>query len=209
MLVPDDFMEVASQIRVVPLIDQMMLEKTRDVLARWRAAGFVPPKISFNVSAGRLRDPEILHAARRIRSEGTVVAFELLESILVEEENDAFRFNLDALKDSGIEIEIDDFGSGHASIIGVMEAEPSVLKIDKRLSCNVAISPQARELVAAIVRISKAFNIRTTVEGVETAEQATILTDLGCDILQGFFYAKPLTEAEVLDFARKVAVAHG
>jgi diguanylate cyclase (GGDEF)-like protein/PAS domain S-box-containing protein len=209
MLAPDDFMTVASQIRVVPLIDRMMLEKTRDVLARWREAGFVPPKISFNVSSGRLRDPEILHAARRIRSEGTVVAFELLESILVEDENDAFKFNLDALKDSGIQIEIDDFGSGHASIIGVMEAEPSVLKIDKRLSLNVAVSPQARELVAAIVRISKAFNILTTVEGVESAEQATILTDLGCDILQGFFYAKPLTEDEALEFARKVSVKHG
>ncbi|MEM6886670.1 MAG: EAL domain-containing protein [Pseudomonadota bacterium] len=202
LLGPDIFLDVAEQIRVVPLIDQIMMEKTCGILARWRDADFIPPKISFNVSSGRLRDPEVLNAARRILKEGTKVAFELMESTLVAQTNDEFRFTLDALKDSGILIEIDDFGSGHASIIGVMEVAPSMLKIDKRLSRNVVDFPQARELIAAIVRISAALGISTTVEGVETQPQASILTDLGCDVLQGFHYAKPLNETEMLEFIR-------
>ncbi|MFK7868115.1 MAG: EAL domain-containing protein [Roseobacter sp.] len=209
ILLPGQFMDVAEQIRAVPIIDQMMLEKSHEILSWWRENGFVPPKISFNVSSGRLRDPEILNVARRMQETGTVIAFELLESILIEDENDEFRFNLDAMKDSGIQVEIDDFGSGHASIIGVMEAEPSVLKIDKRLSCNVVENPQARELIAAIIRIGSALGISVTVEGVETPQQAAVLTDLGCDTLQGFLYSKPLTAVETLEFSRRFATAIG
>lgn len=201
-LAPDQFLGVAEQIRVVPLIDRQILEKTRHILSDWRRKGFIPPKIGFNVSSGRLRDIEILQAARQIRDDGTTVAFELLESILVEDDTAEFRFNLDALKDCGIQIEIDDFGSGKASILAVMEAEPSAVKIDRRLTRNLAENPKARELLSAMVRISGALGIATTVEGVETQEQASILTDLGCDVLQGFLFSRPLDAVQMLSFAQ-------
>lgn len=202
LLAPAQFLGVAEQSRLVPMIDRQILEKTRGILSGWRRSGFVPPKVSFNVSSGRLRDVEILQAARQIRDDGTLVAFELLESILVEDDTAEFRFNLDALKDSGIQIEIDDFGSGKASILAVMEAEPAVVKIDRRLTRNIAENMKARELLAAIVRISGALGIATTVEGVETREQASILTDLGCDVLQGFLFARPLDAMQMLSFAQ-------
>ena len=202
LVAPPKFMHVAEQIRIVPMIDQMILDKTRSVLRDWRDAGFVPPKVSFNVSSGQLQDRSIVDVARSLLDEQVPIAFELLESILVEEETDIFRHNLDALKDMGIAIEVDDFGSGHASIIGLTQTDPSVLKIDQRLVFHVAESTQSRHLVTAIVGMARALEIKTTAEGVETPEQAQVLRDLGCDVLQGYLYSKPISAGAVLSYAR-------
>ncbi|PYF07709.1 PAS domain S-box-containing protein/diguanylate cyclase (GGDEF)-like protein [Rhodobacter viridis] len=199
LLAPDAFMHVAQQLRLVPEIDRVMMEKSGEALAFWRAQGLHVPKISFNVSAGRMHDPDVVRAARAISDGETKVTFELLESILVEEESEVFRFHLDAIRDAGIEIEIDDFGSGHASIIGLMQIAPSALKIDQRIVAPVARDPRSKNLVRAIVEIAETLGIATVAEGVETRAQADILRDLGCDVLQGYLFSMPLS-AE--DFAR-------
>ncbi|KQB15432.1 EAL domain-containing protein [Rhodobacter capsulatus] len=199
LLAPDAFMHVAVQLRLVSEIDRVMMEKSATALTSWRAQGLRVPKISFNVSSGRMHDPDVVRAARAIAEGETKVTFELLESILVEEESEVFRFHLDALRDAGIEIEIDDFGSGHASIIGLMHIAPSALKIDQRIVAPVARDPRSKNLVRAIVEIAETLGIATVAEGVETRAQAEILRDLGCDVLQGFLFSTPLS-AE--DFAQ-------
>jgi EAL domain-containing protein (putative c-di-GMP-specific phosphodiesterase class I) len=138
-----------------------------------------------------MHDPDVVRAARAIAEGETKVTFELLESILVEEESEVFRFHLDALRDAGIEIEIDDFGSGHASIIGLMQIAPSALKIDQRIVAPVARDPRSKNLVRAIVEIAETLGIATVAEGVETWAQAEILRDLGCDVLQGYLFSMP------------------
>ncbi|SIO38413.1 PAS domain S-box-containing protein/diguanylate cyclase (GGDEF) domain-containing protein [Rhodovulum sp. ES.010] len=205
LLAPPAFMHVADQLGIVPEIDALVLEKSREALARWRARGLFVPKIAFNVSSGRMHDPNVVAAARAIADEETNVAFELLESILVEEESDAFKFHLDLVREAGIDIEIDDFGSGHASIIGLMEIAPSALKIDKRIVTPVARDTRSRHLVRAIVEIAETLGIATVAEGVETARQAEILRGLGCCVLQGFLFSKPLAEAELFQFASGTA----
>ena len=114
-LTPAAFMSVAEQLRLVPEIDRQIMEKSLDALKRFGARGIQVPKISLNASSERLHDPDIIDLANKIVSHGTRVAFELLESILVEDESHVFRMHLDRLRDAGIEVEIDDFGSGHAS----------------------------------------------------------------------------------------------
>ncbi|WGW03614.1 sensor domain-containing protein [Tropicibacter oceani] len=200
ILGPDHFLKVADQLRMVPELDGIMLAKAQQSLRNWRAQGVVIPKIGFNVSSGRMRDPNILTAAERITGDGTKVAFELLESILLEEENDIFRFHLDQLREAGVDIEIDDFGSGHASIIALMAISPSALKIDRRLVQPVDQGFRPRKMVRAIVEIAETFEIKTIAEGVETPEQVDILRDLGCDILQGYHYSRPICEAELTQF---------
>ncbi|WP_081535552.1 EAL domain-containing protein [Rhodovulum sp. P5] len=201
LLAPDRFMHVAEQLRLVPEIDRVMMEKSRDALIRWQAEGLTVPKISFNVSSGRMHDPDVVALAREMAMGETRVAFELLESILVEEESDAFRFHLDRLRDAGVEIEIDDFGSGHASIVSLMEIAPSALKIDKRIVLPVADDMRARNLVRAIVEIAETLGINTVAEGVETEDQAAILRGIGCNVLQGYLFARPLSEDNLLQFA--------
>ncbi|MGG7564984.1 EAL domain-containing protein [Rhodovulum sp. DZ06] len=202
VLTPESFMHVAAQLRIVPEIDRIMMLKAGAALTRWREAGVTVPKISFNVSSGRMQDPDVVDLAKQVAGQGVRVTFELLESILVEEESDAFRFHLDKVREAGIEIEIDDFGSGHASIIGLMQIAPTALKIDRRIVTPVAREARSRKLVRAIVEIAETLGIGTVAEGVETAEQARILREMGCDVLQGFHFSRPLDEAKLAEAAR-------
>lgn len=202
LLAPGSFLHVAQQLRMIPEIDRIVMEKSRSTLERLSEKGIFIPKISFNVSSGRMRDPEVVQAAREIARGETRVAFELLESILVENESDEFNFHLDQVREAGIDIEIDDFGSGHASIIGLMAISPSVLKIDKRIVFPVATDSRSAKLVRAIVEIADTLNIGTVAEGVETREQFEILQEIGCDVLQGYYFAGPLGEDDLAEFVR-------
>ena len=200
LVLPDSFMHVAAQLRLVPEIDRIMMEKSGEALDRLRHRNVIVPKISFNVSSGRMHDPDVVSAARAIATAETRVTFELLESILVEEESEAFKFHLDLVRDAGIDIEIDDFGSGHASIVGLMEILPSALKIDRRIVAPLGRDGRSLHLVAAIIEIANTLGIRTIAEGVETREQADILRDIGCDDLQGFLFSRPVDEAGLLGY---------
>ncbi|MEM8571576.1 MAG: EAL domain-containing protein [Pseudomonadota bacterium] len=202
LLAPSDFMHIAEILRVVPDIDAQMMAKTCEAVKVWRRQGFTLPKISLNVSTGRVRDPDVVSVARSLAAEDIQVAFELQESILVEEEDELFHFNLDSIRETGVEIVIDDFGSGHASILGLMQIAPSALKIDKRIVAPLCEAPGSDKLVRAIVEIADTLGIATVAEGVESAEQARLLRDLGCDTLQGYHFAKPLSEMDLVSYAR-------
>lgn len=207
MLTPDNFLEVAEQLRIVPTLDRIMMEKARASLKRLNARGVAIPKISFNVSSGRIMDADLIVGAKAIIDEGTNVTFELLESILVEEESDVFKFQMDRIREVGIDIEIDDFGSGHASIIGVLAISPSALKIDKRIIAPVHQDIKSRRLVRAIVEIAETLGIVTIAEGVAKLEQVEALQEIGCDILQGFYFARPVGEADLASFIRMSKVS--
>ena len=133
LISPDEFIPVAEQIRVVQDIDRAVFLQALDTLERLRVVNLALPKMSFNVSVGRILDPDIIRSVRSLQTNGTRVAFELLESILLEEEGAVFEHHLDLLKECGVDIEVDDFGSGRASIIGVMRVAPNTIKIDRRL----------------------------------------------------------------------------
>lgn len=202
VLSPDRFLAIAEQIRVVPLIDEMILSKTEAVVDDWAAAGFRPPKISFNISAGRLQDLRLAQAARGLQRRGVRVSYELLESILLEEVDAAVLHNLDHAREAGILVEVDDFGSGHASILGLQRIRPDVLKIDRRLISMVADADTATDLVRAIVGMARSLSIATTAEGVETEAQARTLRGIGCDVFQGFLFSRPLAANNLLAWQR-------
>ena len=200
---PAIFLHVAEQLRVLPEIDRIIMEKSRDCLARWHVRGVTVPKISFNITSVRMHDPEVSRMAREIiAATDTNVTFELLESILVEEEDEDFRLGLEMVRQHGIDIEIDDFGSGHASIISLMEIAPSALKIDQRIVAPVAHDLRARNLVKAIVQIADTLSINVVAEGVETEDQARSLRDIGCSVLQGYHFSRPVSEEQFMTFMK-------
>ena len=201
ILSPDAFIKAAAHLGIVPEIDRIVMEKTCDAVGRWHERGLCLPKISFNVSSGRLRDPGTLGLARALACYGTQMALELVESICVEEEGSAFHDHLSLLRQEGIGIEIDDFGSGQTSIIGLMEIRPSALKIDGRLVSALKDKGRADGLVRAIVQMARALGITTIAEGVETPAQAEELRAMGCDILQGYLFSPPLDFDRLLSFA--------
>jgi diguanylate cyclase (GGDEF)-like protein len=199
---PGAFLDIAHQLRLTAEIDAQILDRAGRAVAELQARGVCPPKLSFNVSSQRMHDPDLLGAVRGLAARGPRVALELLEATMIEEESAVFSFHLDALKEEGIGIEIDDFGSGHASVLGVMRAGPDTLKIDQRLIRPLPESENMQRLVRAIVEIGRALGVNVTAEGVETMEHAHLLAAIGCHTLQGYAFAPPLSVADFAAFAR-------
>lgn len=203
-LTPDIFLPLAEKQGLVAEIDRIIMRKTVPYLEAWKRTGIDIPKVGFNVCSARMHDPDVVDCAREIVALGTNVAFELLESIVVEEESAIFTRNLELVRAEGVSIELDDFGSSHTSIVGILQIAPSVLKIDRRIIAPIVEDPRSRDVVRTIVDLAESLGIETVAEGVETIDQARILEDAGCTGVQGFLFAKPFPAASVPEFLEEV-----
>ena len=191
VLTPDRFLGVAEDMLLVEEIDRQLFKVALDECRALAAQGYELPRLSFNVTARRIAEQQVLEDVELAAEYPTEVVFELLETAFVEEESDQFRFHVDALREKGVGFEIDDFGSGRASILALTSVQPQMLKIDRRLIAPLCLSPHAEWLVKAVIDIADALDIGVVAEGVETVEQAQLLCAMGCDVLQGFLFSRP------------------
>ena len=198
VLPPARFLKVAEDLNVVTAIDSVILHKALDDFNAWRSAGLKVPGLSVNVSFRRLRDERLMASLRDIRFEPGTLSFELLESIFLDDLDDMVRWNLDRIRDLGIDLSIDDFGTGHASILSLLKLRPTRFKIDRQFLDELTTSRSQQQLVGSLIDIGRSLGIKVVAEGVETYEQADILRGLGCDMLQGFAFARPMP-AETLE----------
>ncbi|WP_436399514.1 bifunctional diguanylate cyclase/phosphodiesterase [Roseobacter sp. S98] len=192
LLPPSQFLKVAEQLRFTPDIDRQVFEFGLSRIARMNDAGYPVPKISFNMDVHQIVNTRIEDIVRRHDIGQTIVALEVLESVLVEEQDQNFVARINHLRAAGFQIEVDDFGSGHASVIGLKHLKPHVMKLDRMLVQPVDTDTTARTLARNMIEMGKALGISVTAEGVETARHAAIMRDLGCDTLQGFYFARPM-----------------
>ncbi|MFA6157588.1 EAL domain-containing protein [Mesorhizobium sp.] len=202
ILAPDAFLKVAEELNVVSLIDRTILEQALQNFGRWERDHLKIPRVSVNVSARRLEDKSLIEGLRKLDIRQGTVSFELVESIFLDENDDLVTWNIEHIKELGIDIEIDDFGTGHASIVSLLKLQPRRLKIDRQLVIPITGSSAQRHLVLSIIEIGKSLGIEVIAEGVETMEHARILKELGCDILQGFFFGRPMEANVFKSFAR-------
>ncbi|MFT7391816.1 MAG: diguanylate cyclase (GGDEF)-like protein/PAS domain S-box-containing protein [Paracoccaceae bacterium] len=192
LLKPAAFLPLAEKLSVVPQIDAVMLRKGLAEVAGLSARGVTIPKLSFNVTAARIESAGLIDVIRAHGRGPTQVALEILESVLIEDQGAAFGFQIDMLRELGVAIEVDDFGSGHTSILGLMQLSPDVMKIDQRLIAPLPQSEVAAKMVRAVIEIGRALDIKVMAEGVETARHAEMLAEMGCDYLQGYHFARPM-----------------
>ena len=192
LLAPYTFLKIAEELNVVATLDRIVLEQALGEFKRWEADGLPIPRISVNVSSRRLRDGELLSGLRTLDIRPGTVAFELVESIFLDDHDELVEWNVNQIKELGIEVEIDDFGTGYASIVSLQKLKPKRMKIDRQLVAPVVKSKQQRKLVESIIEIGKSLGIEVLAEGVETADHARILKDIGCDLLQGYAFGRPM-----------------
>lgn len=192
LLAPDQFLKIADDLNVTATLDQIVLETVLKDKMRWAAMGVAVPRVSVNVSSRRLHDEHLIDMLRGLQISPGEIAFELVESIFLDDGDSAVIANLDRIKELGIDVEIDDFGTGHTSIVSLLRLKPKRLKIDKQLVLPILHSPQELALVRSIIDIARSLGLETVAEGVETFEHANLLEKLGCDLLQGYAFARPL-----------------
>jgi diguanylate cyclase (GGDEF)-like protein/PAS domain S-box-containing protein len=208
LMAPDRFLKIAEDLDVVSTIDGLILEHALADRTDWARQGFRTPKISVNVSSGRLNDPTLGKKLKALKIEPGTLSFELLESISLDDCDDAVTANLRHIRRLGIDIEIDDFGTGHASIVSLLKLSPRTLKIDRELIRMLPQSAEQRKLVRSIIDIGRSLNILVTAEGVETMDHVRILADLGCDMLQGYALARPMPAAQIPAYVQAASWRH-
>ncbi len=192
ILAPDRFLKIAEDLNVAAVLDQLVLETVLKDKMRWAAMGLEIPKVSVNVSSKRLHDQALIDTLKTLPIRPGEISFELVESIFLDDGDDLISSNLERIKALGIDIELDDFGTGHTSIVSLLKLKPKRLKIDRQLVMPILSSPQERTLVRSIIDIARSLGVDTVAEGVETMQHASILRDLGCDLLQGYAFSRPL-----------------
>ncbi len=200
VVAPAAFLSVATDLNVAAEIDRMIFERAISECQSAFGKMANPPSLSFNVSENRVNDSEIDAIRTHVQSYSGPVSFELLETIFLEEQDDDFLSRLNELRSLGIGIEVDDFGSGRASVVALQRINPDRLKIDRRLVSLVSEGSGGLRLLRSIIEIGQALELGVTAEGVETREQAEILTKLGCDRLQGYYFARPKAFPDLLAF---------
>jgi diguanylate cyclase (GGDEF)-like protein/PAS domain S-box-containing protein len=202
LLTPDQFLRIAEELNVMATLDKLVLETALQDKRLWNLKGIHVPKVSVNVSSRRLNDENLIASLKELHIVPGEVSFELVESIFLDDSEAIATANLEGIKALGIDIEIDDFGTGHTSIVSLLKVKPKRLKIDRQLVMPILTSPQERSLVRSIIDIARSLGVETVAEGVETLDHATLLDQLGCDLLQGYAFSKPVS-AE--DFSKLAA----
>ncbi|MCL6706181.1 EAL domain-containing protein [Pseudomonas sp. R2.Fl] len=195
------FLKTAEELNLMARLDQLVLEIALRDKMRLTARGIMLPKVSVNVSSKRLHDEGLIDSLAGLSLSPGELCFELVESIFLDESDDIATHNIERVKELGIDIEIDDFGTGHTSIVSLLKLKPKRLKIDRQLVMPILGSPQERTLVRSIIDIARSLGIESVAEGVETPQHAQMLREMGCDILQGFAFAKPLSFDEFVELA--------
>ncbi|WP_184456960.1 bifunctional diguanylate cyclase/phosphodiesterase [Rhizobium aethiopicum] len=203
LLGPAEFLDAAERLGRSGDMDRLILQKALFELTRWDSLGLQIPRVSVNISARRLAQANLLAELSALPTARGRLCFELLETISFDELQPALNEVIPAIKALGIEIEIDDFGTEHASIVSLLRFEPRRLKIDREIIKPIIDSPSQRRLVSSIIEIGRSQNIDIVAEGVETMEHAKILKDLGCHLLQGYALARPMTSEQLIELCSR------
>jgi diguanylate cyclase (GGDEF)-like protein/PAS domain S-box-containing protein len=192
---PAEFITVAEDSGLIHQLGAQVMHRAAHECAAWQEDPDFSG-IAVNVSIRQLVEPdEVPRLVRQaIAAEGITPGFltlEITESVLIEQLHVA-RNALESLDDLGVRLSLDDFGTGYSSLSYLADLPFNSIKIDRSLIENIAETPQAYALAAAIIQMGHALDKQVIAEGVETLEQATRLQALGCDIAQGFYFAKPM-----------------
>jgi Amt family ammonium transporter len=200
---PDVFVPVAKEVNMLADLDRRILDLALAAYWNFASHGIALPSLSVNVSAERLGHPDLIKELQQredLPPDG--LAFELLETVFLDQLTENYANQIAALKAMGIAIEIDDFGTGHASIAGVLALKPDRLKIDRMFTSGIDEKPARRDLMRGLIEMAASAGAETVVEGVETEAQAQVLSELGADVLQGFAFARPMDQERFLLWAQ-------
>jgi EAL domain-containing protein (putative c-di-GMP-specific phosphodiesterase class I) len=182
-------------------------------IRQWELSGIDVPRIAINVSGRQLEDPlfvsRLLTTMHEIGCSASQLSIELTESTLMTR-HERIMSALEQLRAAGLSIAIDDFGTGYSSMAYLKNFPVSKLKIDRSFINDVTEDPQDMAITAAMIALGRGLNMHVVAEGVESAEQATLLRSLGCSSLQGYHFSRPLPAAEFLEFcaARRPVLTH-
>jgi len=192
---PAVFVPLAEKNGLIGDIGRWVIDEACRQAAAWRAAG-LRMRVAINISGHQLRtDGWVEHLCECLRRHDVPPArftCEITESVAMED-TAVTRAAFERLREAGVHVSIDDFGTGQSSLATLRKLPAAELKIDRSFITDLETSADARAIVSTIIRMGHRLQLRVVAEGVETEAQRDALQSMGCDELQGFLFAKPMS----------------
>ena len=204
MVPPSEFVPLFEKNKFILKLDAYVFEQVCSDMKKWKEKYGKEPVISVNVSREHFLDEHFLEKYMLIATKNGIntnkIDLEITESATVEAGIDIIEI-MNKMKKLGFLISIDDFGTGYSSLSTLQDMPADILKIDK--SFVDRIGKNEKNMIDYILTMAKELKLTTIAEGVETKEQRDYLLEKGCDIIQGYYYAKPMPEEEFEEYMEK------
>lgn len=199
---PAMFIPIAERDGQIHRIGHWVLKQSLQQLERWQQAGYATIRLSVNVSAAQLMHPEFVSNVRDMLQQYQIptdsLEFELTETVALNDLNRCATL-MTQLKKLGIQLAIDDFGSGYASLAYLNQLPVDVVKLDRSLLIDLETSVSCQSMIRNMIRMIRELNISVVAEGIENESQVAILRQMQCDYVQGFVFSKPVPVERCVD----------
>lgn len=199
ILNPVKFIPIFEKNGFVVVLDKYILEEVCKIIRNWIKTGIVPVKVSVNFSRRHLENMEfvneILAIIERYEVPKEYIELELTETIVSENEDQLIRV-LNEVHEKGLTIAIDDFGSGYSSLGILRKMKFDVVKLDRSFLWDYENEERSKKIIKRVIDLAKDLNAEIVAEGVEREEDVVFLKEVACDMVQGYFFAKPMIHHE-------------
>lgn len=206
---PGEFINLAEQSGLIRSMTEWALEEAAGRAVAWRRAGLLH-HVSVNLSAIDFGDSSLSDRLEALKERHGIASggldLEITESALMTDPSEAARM-CRSIRDSGFTIGIDDFGTGYSPLVYLQRLPVTSIKIDQSFVQEVLASQRSRDIVETTIDLARRFGLATIAEGIETAEVAEALREIGCQIGQGYYFAHPMPAADFERWAAERAVA--
>ena len=196
---PGEFISLFEENGLIGKLDAYIMEKAAQYMREWKEKYCLYIPLSLNLSRVDIYRPNLIEEIINYVDSNNVPRdkyyIEITESAFVEDSNEVIPV-LENLRNHGFKVEIDDFGSGYSSFGALVDLPFDVLKIDMQFIRSMDKNPKVKEIIKMIINLSKVMNATTVAEGVESKEQCDFLKENGCDLIQGYYFSKPLPQKE-------------
>lgn len=196
---PDQFIPAIEKSRQIIEVDYYMYNEVFAFIRKRLDAGLNVVPISLNVSRQHMKHLEIIEYVNGLLKKYNIpteyLEFELTETVCMEDTKNAMQF-IDAFHEMGIVVSMDDFGSGYSSLNLLSEMPLDIIKLDRCFLHSTELEKKEKIILSNIIRMTKELEMTSLCEGVETDQQSTFLKEIGCDIQQGYYFARPLCEED-------------
>ena len=201
---PGDFLPAIDEAGQLERLAEVMMFNAFSALKSWEAEDIYIPQVGVNFAGSELSNPKLLDKIKweldRFDLTPDRLAVEVLETVVAGAPDDTITRNIIGLGKMGCKIDLDDFGTGHASIASIRRFSVHRIKIDRSFVAKADRDPDQQRMIGAILTMAERLGIETLAEGVETVGEHVLLAQLGCDHVQGFGISKPMPLDQTLDW---------
>ncbi|KIN70644.1 Diguanylate cyclase [Sulfitobacter noctilucae] len=204
MISPSEFLPAVEQAGQLERLAEVMIYHSFAALKAWDGAGVSVPQVGVNFAGSELNNPKLVEKIQweldRFDLTPERLAVEVLETVVASAPDDVITRNINALGKLGCRVDLDDFGTGQASIASIRRFSVSRIKIDRSFVMKADRDPEQQRMISAILTMAERLQVETLAEGVETVGEHVLLAQLGCDHVQGFGIGRPMPFEKTLDW---------